>query len=106
MLPRESRDALRFGLSRVQDQYGAGIAQCVFEMAPLQFIPSKLQQVGKRRIPAVHERIDSSLNSLAGGLGLKKEEVIERMQGVGISDGRRAESLSIEEFQVLTKAFL
>lgn len=45
-------------------------------------------------------------NSLAGGLGLKKEDVIERMQGVGISDGRRAESLSIEEFQVLTKAFL
>lgn len=45
-------------------------------------------------------------NSLAGGLGLKKEEVIERMQGVGISDSRRAESLSIEEFQVLTQAFL
>ncbi|MCB8816783.1 16S rRNA (adenine(1518)-N(6)/adenine(1519)-N(6))-dimethyltransferase RsmA [Desulfosporosinus shakirovi] len=45
-------------------------------------------------------------NSLAGGLGLKKEEVIERMQVAGISDGRRAESLSIEEFQVLTKAFL
>ncbi len=44
-------------------------------------------------------------NSMAGGLGLKKEEVIERMQGAGISDGRRAESLSIEEFQVLTKAF-
>lgn len=45
-------------------------------------------------------------NSLAGGLGLKKEEIIERMQAVGISDGRRAESLSIEEFQILTKAFL
>ena len=44
-------------------------------------------------------------NSLAGGLGLKKEEVIERMQSAGISEGRRAESLSIEEFQVLTKAF-
>ncbi|HEY8911534.1 MAG TPA: 16S rRNA (adenine(1518)-N(6)/adenine(1519)-N(6))-dimethyltransferase RsmA [Desulfosporosinus sp.] len=44
-------------------------------------------------------------NSLTGGLGLKKEDVIERMQGAGISDGRRAESLSIEEFQVLTKAF-
>lgn len=44
-------------------------------------------------------------NSLAGGLGLKKEEVIERLQGAGISDGRRAESLSIEEFQELTKAF-
>ncbi|KGK89452.1 16S rRNA methyltransferase [Desulfosporosinus sp. HMP52] len=45
-------------------------------------------------------------NSLAGGLGLKKEEVIERMQCAGISDGRRAESLSIEEFIVLTKAFI
>lgn len=44
-------------------------------------------------------------NSLAGGLGLRKEEVIERLQNAGISDGRRAESLSIEEFQVLTKAF-
>ena len=44
-------------------------------------------------------------NSLAGGLGLRKEEVIERLQGAGISHGRRAESLSIEEFQVLTKAF-
>jgi len=44
-------------------------------------------------------------NSLAGGLGLRKEEVIERMQGSGISDGRRAESLSIEEFQILTKVF-
>lgn len=44
-------------------------------------------------------------NSLAGGLGLKKEVVIERMQEAGISDVRRAESLSIEEFQVLTKAF-
>ena len=44
-------------------------------------------------------------NSLAGGLGLKKAEVIERIQSVGILDGRRAESLSIEEFQELTKAF-
>ncbi|EGW39982.1 16S rRNA (adenine(1518)-N(6)/adenine(1519)-N(6))-dimethyltransferase RsmA [Desulfosporosinus sp. OT] len=44
-------------------------------------------------------------NSLAGGLGLRKEEVIERLQGAGISDGRRAESLSIDEFQELTKAF-
>ena len=43
-------------------------------------------------------------NSLAGGLGLKKEGVIERMRSVGISDGRRAETLSIEEFQILTKA--
>lgn len=44
-------------------------------------------------------------NSLTGGLGLNKEAVKERMQTVGISDGRRAESLSIEEFQILTKAF-
>ncbi|EHQ87291.1 16S rRNA (adenine(1518)-N(6)/adenine(1519)-N(6))-dimethyltransferase RsmA [Desulfosporosinus youngiae] len=45
-------------------------------------------------------------NSLAGGLGIKKDDVIERMQSVGISASRRAESLSIEEFQVLSKAFL
>lgn len=44
-------------------------------------------------------------NSLSGSLGLNKEEVIDRMQGAGISAGRRAESLSIEEFQILTKAF-
>lgn len=44
-------------------------------------------------------------NSLAAGLALNKEEVIKRMQDAGISDGRRAESLSIEEFQVLTRAF-
>lgn len=44
-------------------------------------------------------------NSLAAGLALTKEEVINRMQDAGISDGRRAESLSIEEFQILTKAF-
>lgn len=44
-------------------------------------------------------------NSLTGGLGLRKEDVIQRLQDAGISEGRRAESLSIEEFQVLTKAF-
>lgn len=44
-------------------------------------------------------------NSLSGGLGLKKEEVVERMQDAGISDGRRAESLSIEEFKALTRIF-
>lgn len=44
-------------------------------------------------------------NSLAGGLKLDKQEVIKRLRGAGISDGRRAESLSIEEFQVLTKVF-
>lgn len=44
-------------------------------------------------------------NSLAGGLGYKKEEVIARMRDAGIADGRRAESLSIEEFQRLTRVF-
>jgi 16S rRNA (adenine1518-N6/adenine1519-N6)-dimethyltransferase len=44
-------------------------------------------------------------NSLSAGLALDKGEVITRMRTAGISDGRRAESLSIEEFQVLTKAF-
>ncbi len=54
---------------------------------------------------AFSQRRKTLSNSLTGGLGLKKEDVIERMQGVGISEGRRAETLSIEEFQVLTKAF-
>lgn len=54
---------------------------------------------------AFSQRRKTLSNSLMGGLGLKKEEVIERMQSVGISEGRRAESLSIEEFQILTKAF-
>jgi len=44
-------------------------------------------------------------NSLTGGLGLRKEEVILRLQSAGISEGRRAETLSIDEFQELTKAF-
>jgi 16S rRNA (adenine1518-N6/adenine1519-N6)-dimethyltransferase len=44
-------------------------------------------------------------NSLARGLKLDKKEVVERLSDAGISDGRRAESLSIEEFQEVTKAF-
>jgi 16S rRNA (adenine1518-N6/adenine1519-N6)-dimethyltransferase len=44
-------------------------------------------------------------NSLSAGLAIDKGVVITRMRAAGISDGRRAESLSIEEFQVLTKAF-
>ncbi|MGI6120508.1 MAG: 16S rRNA (adenine(1518)-N(6)/adenine(1519)-N(6))-dimethyltransferase RsmA [Desulfosporosinus sp.] len=44
-------------------------------------------------------------NSLTVGLGLRKGEIKERLQYAGIPDGQRAESLSIEEFLVLTKAF-
>lgn len=44
-------------------------------------------------------------NSLTAGLGLEKGVILKRMSEAGISDGRRAESLSIEEFQVLTKVF-
>ena len=44
-------------------------------------------------------------NSLSAGLGIKKDEVIIRLKNIGIADGRRAESLSIEEFQSLTKVF-
>lgn len=45
-------------------------------------------------------------NALASGLGRSKSEIVERMQAAGISDGRRAETLSIDEFQVLTQAFM
>ncbi|HBW39153.1 16S rRNA (adenine(1518)-N(6)/adenine(1519)-N(6))-dimethyltransferase RsmA [Desulfosporosinus sp. BICA1-9] len=54
---------------------------------------------------AFSQRRKTLSNSLMGGLGIKKEEVIERLQSVGISEGRRAESLSIEEFQILTRSF-
>lgn len=54
---------------------------------------------------AFSQRRKTLSNSLMGGLGLKKEEVINRIQDVGISEARRAETLSIEEFQVLTRAF-
>ena len=55
---------------------------------------------------AFSQRRKTLANSLASGLGLNKKEVIERLLSVGIADGRRAETLSIEEFQVLTKALL
>ncbi|KLU67171.1 ribosomal RNA small subunit methyltransferase A [Desulfosporosinus acididurans] len=44
-------------------------------------------------------------NSLSAGLALDKEVVVKELNMAGISDGRRAESLSIEEFQIVTKLF-
>lgn len=44
-------------------------------------------------------------NSLTSGLGLGKEKVLARLQNVGIAESRRAETLSIEEFQTLSKEF-
>ena len=44
-------------------------------------------------------------NSLAGGLGLEKEVVAEVLRQAGIDDRRRAESLSIDEYLELTRAF-
>ncbi|MGC7871634.1 16S rRNA (adenine(1518)-N(6)/adenine(1519)-N(6))-dimethyltransferase RsmA [Desulfosporosinus sp. SYSU MS00001] len=44
-------------------------------------------------------------NSLSAGLAMDKEVIVKELNKAGISDGRRAESLSIEEFQVITKLF-
>ena len=55
---------------------------------------------------AFSQRRKTMGNSLSSGLGLAKEEVSKCMNAVGIAQDRRAESLNIEEFQILTKAFL
>lgn len=43
-------------------------------------------------------------NSLSAGLSMDKTELVAVLQSVGINEGRRAETLSIEEFQLLAKA--
>lgn len=43
-------------------------------------------------------------NSLAGGLGLPKQQVGEILAAAGVDEQRRAETLSIEEFQAVTEA--
>lgn len=45
-------------------------------------------------------------NSLAGGLSLDKSKVTHLLEEAGIDDKRRAETLSIEEFQTLTQTYL
>jgi len=45
-------------------------------------------------------------NSLAGGLGISKQEVGELLAAAGVEEQRRAETLSIEEFQKVTEAYL
>ncbi|WP_019849114.1 16S rRNA (adenine(1518)-N(6)/adenine(1519)-N(6))-dimethyltransferase RsmA [Desulfitobacterium sp. PCE1] len=45
-------------------------------------------------------------NSLAGGLGIPKQQVGEILAAAGVDEQRRAETLSIEEFQAVTEAVL
>ena len=45
-------------------------------------------------------------NALAAGLALGKEETLKVLRDAGILESRRAETLSIEEFQTLTKSYL
>lgn len=45
-------------------------------------------------------------NSLSAGLGADKSKVRELLESVGIDEGRRAETLSIEEFQEITRAWI
>lgn len=44
-------------------------------------------------------------NSLAGGLGIDKKLVRQILEKAGIEEQRRAETLSIEEFQAVTEAY-
>jgi 16S rRNA (adenine1518-N6/adenine1519-N6)-dimethyltransferase len=45
-------------------------------------------------------------NSLAGGLGVEKKLISQILNQAGIDEQRRAETLSIEEFQAVTEAYL
>jgi 16S rRNA (adenine1518-N6/adenine1519-N6)-dimethyltransferase len=45
-------------------------------------------------------------NSLAGGLSMDKKLIAEILAQAGINEQRRAETLSIEEFQAVTETFL
>ncbi|HVJ50731.1 16S rRNA (adenine(1518)-N(6)/adenine(1519)-N(6))-dimethyltransferase RsmA [Desulfitobacterium sp.] len=44
-------------------------------------------------------------NSLSSGLGIEKQMVVGILKQVGIDDQRRAETLSIEEFQTITQIY-
>lgn len=45
-------------------------------------------------------------NSLAGGLGRPKQQIGEILAAAGVDEQRRAETLSIEEFQAVTEAVI
>jgi len=55
---------------------------------------------------AFSQRRKTLANSLAAGLTLSKEQAVALLQRAGIEAGRRAETLAIEELQVLTAAYL
>lgn len=54
---------------------------------------------------AFSQRRKTLCNSLAGYRGLDKDSVAQLLSGVGIEPGRRAETLSIEEFAKISDAF-
>jgi 16S rRNA (adenine1518-N6/adenine1519-N6)-dimethyltransferase len=45
-------------------------------------------------------------NSLSGGLGVDKKVISQILAEAGVDEQRRAETLSIEEFQAVTQAFI
>ncbi|NMA69679.1 MAG: ribosomal RNA small subunit methyltransferase A [Desulfitobacterium sp.] len=51
------------------------------------------------------QRRKTLVNSLAGGLKMEKKRVKEILNHAGIEEQRRGETLSIEEFQKITKEF-
>lgn len=52
------------------------------------------------------QRRKTLVNSLTGGLGIEKKRVQELLAQAGIEEQRRGETLTIEEFQKITKEFL
>lgn len=54
---------------------------------------------------AFSQRRKTLVNSLSSGLGLGKEVVAEQLKAMGFEGQRRAETVSIEEFQALAEGF-
>jgi 16S rRNA (adenine1518-N6/adenine1519-N6)-dimethyltransferase len=74
-------------------------------------LPKRLPPDEERRLfrvvrAAFGQRRKTLLNALSGGLGLPRERVESALRETGIDPQRRGETLSLEEFLVLSRALL
>ncbi|HCJ11023.1 MAG TPA: ribosomal RNA small subunit methyltransferase A [Clostridiales bacterium] len=67
--------------------------------------PEGLARLSRLVRAAFGQRRKTLVNALAGGLGLDRGAVEQAVRQAGIDGGRRGETLSMEEFQALERAF-
>ncbi|MCS7310732.1 MAG: 16S rRNA (adenine(1518)-N(6)/adenine(1519)-N(6))-dimethyltransferase RsmA [Armatimonadota bacterium] len=72
-------------------------------------LPKRLPPEEERRLfravrAAFGQRRKTLLNALSGGLGMSREQVEDRLRQVGIDPQRRGETLSLEEFMLLSQS--